>query len=597
VGSIVDLPNVSVMVMGLDDWDETHTRPVEEPRLLDAVRRVCGAQVRELRLPPGPELPSAMSRPGSDESLIGVPVAVFPRWLSCTRCRQLAGVASGLFRLDIDTYRPDRTRFIHENCHVGTRSEVLPVRFLIACENGHVDDFPWIRFVHRGETTCMANLELRATSASGEAASLLVICRTCDKTRRMSDAFDEDAAAALGACTGRRPQLRDHDPQPCAVAPRAILLGASNLWFPVPLTALAIPREADELAQAVDEQWSALGGIPAREHVQTLRAARALGKLARWSDDEIWSAIEWHRVRDAQAIPDATSLRLPEWQAFTRSHPTTQSDDFKLREVPAPRGYEGLLRRVVLVERLREVRAIAGFTRIAPPGELGEEITEPMAPRAPLTRRPPLWVPACDVRGEGIFLELHEDAIQRWTASAAAREQDRRLFEAHCEDRRRHQRTPVEQGYPGMRYLLLHSFSHALLRRLAVECGYTAASIRERIYSRAADAEGPAMAGLLLYTAAPDSEGTLGGLVRLGDPEHLGRLISGCLYDAETCASDPLCAEHDPSTDAHGLHGAACHACLFLPETCCERGNRYLDRAALVTVFGRDAGGFFTGSM
>jgi hypothetical protein len=318
--------------------------------------------------------------------------------------------------------------------------------------------------------------------------------------------------------------------------------------------------------------------------------------LVRWTDDEIWNAIEEHRAHTAQAVPDVTSLRLPEWQAFTRAHPARQSEDFRLREVSVPDEFAGLLSRVVLVERLREVRALAGFTRIAPPGELGETISEPMAPRAPLTRKPPLWVPACDVRGEGIFLELSEGAVQRWAESATAREQDRLLFDAHREDRRLHQRTPVEQGYPGLRYVLLHSFSHALLRRLAVECGYTAASIRERIYSRAADSDGPAMAGLLFYTAAPDSEGTLGGLVRLGDPEHLGRLISGCLHDAETCASDPLCAEHDPSAEGHGLHGAACHACLFLPETCCERGNRYLDRAAMVTVFGREAGGFFTGS-
>jgi hypothetical protein len=198
------------------------------------------------------------------------------------------------------------------------------------------------------------------------------------------------------------------------------------------------------------------------------------------------------------------------------------------------------------------------------------------------------------VRGEGIFLEVREDALQRWLGGSAARKLDGMLFNAHREDRRRHQHAPVDQGYPGLRYALLHSLSHALLRRLAVECGYTAASIRERIYSRGADAGGPAMAGLLLYTAAPDSEGTLGGLVRLGEPEHLGRLLRGCLHEAEMCASDPLCAEHEPSADAHGLHGAACHACLFLPETCCERGNRYLDRATLVRVFGREAGGFFT---
>jgi Domain of unknown function (DUF1998) len=594
VGSVVDLPNLSVMVMGLDDWDEGHMRTIEEPRLLEAVRAVCGAQVRELRLPPSPETRSTMPRPNSEESLIGVPVAVFPRWLSCTRCRQLAGVASGLFRLSKDPYRSDRTRFIHENCRVGSHSEVLPVRFLTACEKGHLDDFPWIRFVHRGDSTCIANLELRAISASGEVASLLVTCRTCNKSRMMSNAFDEDAASALGSCTGRRPQLRDYEQPACDASPRAILLGASNLWFPVPLTALAIPRERDELAQAVAEQWSILAQIPAREHLQTLRLVRQIGELSRWSDDEVWSAIEARRSREPEPSRQAASLRIPEWEAFTRVHPANQSEDFKEREVEVPREYAGLLRRVVLVERLREVRALAGFTRIAPPGELDDATSQAMAPRAPISRRPPLWVPACDVRGEGIFLEIKAEALEQWLGVAAAQVRDRMLFEAHREDRIRHQRTPVDQGYPGFRYALLHSLSHALLSRLTIECGYTMASIRERIYSRTADGDGPAMAGLLLYTAAPDSEGTLGGLVRLGEPEHLGRLLDGCLHDTEICASDPLCAEHNPAIDGHGLHGAACHACLFLPETCCERGNRYLDRAALVRIFGSDTGGFFS---
>lgn len=594
VGSIVDLPNVSVMVMGLDDWDEAHTRRLDEPRLLEAVRRVCGPQVRELRLPPAPETRSAMPRPNSEESLIGVPVAVFPRWLCCTRCRQLAGMASGLFRLEMDPHRPDRTRFIHENCRVGTRSEVLPVRFLIACEDGHLDDFPWIRFVHRGETTCTANLELVSTSASGEVVSLTVKCRTCGKGRNMAEAFDENAAQALGACSGRRPQLRDFEAARCAAAPRAILLGASNLWFPIPFSALAIPSESDELTQAVDERWSTFSSTP-RDHLATLRAHGALGSLARWTDDEIWNAMETRRAREGRAAaPASPSLLEPEWEAFTRAGGALQSDDFRLRQTRVPHGFDRVLRRVVLVERLREVRALAGFTRIVPRGELGDAWAAPPSGGGRIMRGPLAWVPACDVRGEGVFLELNEDELKRWLETHPARERDRLLLDAHRADRARPERTPVEAGYPGLRYVLIHSLAHALIRRLAIECGYTQASIRERIYSRSADAEGPDMAGLLLYTAAPDSEGTLGGLVRLGEAEHLGRLLQGCLQEAEMCASDPLCAEHDPSSDEHGLHGAACHGCLFLPETCCERANRYLDRATLVRVFGHEAPGFFT---
>ncbi len=131
------------------------------------------------------------------------------------------------------------------------------------------------------------------------------------------------------------------------------------------------------------------------------------------------------------------------------------------------------------------------------------------------------------------------------------------------------------------------------MRQLAIEAGYSAASIRERIYSRDPGDPGGPMAGILIYTAAPDSEGTLGGLVKLGQPEELERHIAAALEAVGLCASDPTCAEHPPSADGISLHAAACHACLFVPETSCERGNRYLDRSVLVPTFDRTDLAFF----
>ena len=89
------------------------------------------------------------------------------------------------------------------------------------------------------------------------------------------------------------------------------------------------------------------------------------------------------------------------------------------------------------------------------------------------------------------------------------------------------------------------------------------------------------MAGVLIYTAASDSEGTLGGLCALGEPDKLRRHIRRALEKMSLCASDPLCSEHLVGS-GETLHGASCHACSFLPETSCERGNKYLDRSALV---------------
>ena len=101
------------------------------------------------------------------------------------------------------------------------------------------------------------------------------------------------------------------------------------------------------------------------------------------------------------------------------------------------------------------------------------------------------------------------------------------------------------------------------------------------------------MAGFLLYTSAPDSEGTLGGLMRLGETDELDRLFSRALERLKLCSSDPLCATHVPAGQEESLHAAACHSCLFLPETSCERGNRFLDRALVVPVLGEPDLAFF----
>ena len=129
---------------------------------------------------------------------------------------------------------------------------------------------------------------------------------------------------------------------------------------------------------------------------------------------------------------------------------------------------------------------------------------------------------------------------------------------------------------------MLHTLSHLLIRELALECGYNAASIRERIYADTSGTE--KQAGILIYTAAADSDGTLGGLVDLGNPDNLGRLLSQAINRAEICSSDPLCSEHRAKKD-RSLHAAACHACSFVAETSCEKGNRYIDRALVIPTF------------
>lgn len=319
--------------------------------------------------------------------------------------------------------------------------------------------------------------------------------------------------------------------------------------------------------------------------LDVLKAFRLIGQLkdlSKYSDDLIWEAIEKRNQGTNEEATAPDDLKSPEWKVFTHPSQAKESRSFKLRTVDPPTDFTKYFEKIVLVEKLREVRALVGFTRIMSPRDFDSPADLPPENRARISRKAPTWIPACETRGEGIFFQFSEAMVQDWVKRNHA--YDREFELAHHAWRASKNLDP-NQGYPGIRYVLLHTFAHALIRQLAIECGYTSASISERIYSRN-PSEGEAMAGVLVYTSAPDSEGTLGGLCALGEPDKLGRHIHRALEKMGLCASDPLCSEH-PVGSGEKLHGASCHACSFLPETSCERGNKYLDRAALIPTMER----------
>jgi len=356
---------------------------------------------------------------------------------------------------------------------------------------------------------------------------------------------------------------------------------------------LAIPVERNQLAQLILNRWDLFSDVESIEQVgiiiKTLAKIGALPGIEKYKPEEVWRAIQERKDGTvSETNVSEGDIKGPEWNVLISPNPPTDWPHFLSLNVDAPKAYKGVLASVLLLERLREVNALVGYTRVEAPEDSADEGERP--PMAQLCRGTPEWVPANEVHGEGIFIRFHESAVKKWEKWPSVLGRDRKMVAGHHGWRSARRLAPAD-GYPGIRYAMLHTFAHLLIRELALECGYNAASIRERIY--ASDDTVSPMAGILLYTAAADSDGTLGGLVELGRPENLGRLISRALTRASVCSSDPLCSEHDPSED-RSLHASACHSCLFVSETSCERGNRYLDRALLVETFECKDAMFFT---
>ena len=589
VGALLDLPQLSVMILGLQNWDVRYSHEINEDRLLAALQRRLGRQVRRLLLPPIPP-DDQINNPAAPP--IGVPVVPFPRWLRCPKCQLMGSIESGLFQLVQDQYRPDRTRYVHQTCTKAKSPTALPMRFLLACRDGHLTDFPWIEFVHSGKPICKpAELAMHEFGPSGDVLDIMIKCRTCNSRRSMSEAFDRDHPFT---CPGHHPHLRYINPDGCPEPAKPILLGASNSWFPQVMSVLSIPDAGDDaLAELVEAHWATLKNVTSLDVARF--AVSTNPALMGYPPEPVWEAIAAKRHRDAAPAPedDVADLKAPECAAFTAPDTAPQGRDFKLTRIPPPQGFATQFEDTVRIERLREVRALFGFNRLESNGDFTDATFSSDGRYTPLSAKPPEWLPTAEVRGEGLFLRLREEVVAQWEAQSAVQVLEAEFLLAHRHWRKLRHIDPPDADFPGIRYVLIHSLAHALMRQIALDCGYTAASLRERLYCRRpSDLHGP-MAGFLIYTAASDSEGTLGGLVELGNPLTLGRHLHQALENLRICASDPLCAEHAPSKDGRGIHAASCHACLFSPETSCERGNRYLDRSVLLPTLSRADTAFF----
>jgi Domain of unknown function (DUF1998) len=565
-GAVVDLPDLSVIVAGTDQWFVTPRDRVTEPRL-EKFLRVSG-----LYRPPQPG-PGAFG---------GVPSYVFPGWLVCPRCRLLALVDD--FR-QVGRWGSVEFQCVRQDKHPGNRApQAFPARFMVACVRGHLDDFPWWTWVHgAGSSPCKGPLELRDLGQTGGIGDLLVVCTSCDQRKSLGNAFDR-AQSGL-ACSGRRPWLGPVDHEACTEQPRTLLRGASNAYFPIVASALSIPPWSDPVHTDVNPYREALQQA---DTIEMLKAGLEGGfykvgdLLDRYTVEQIWLALHPDPETDR-------GLKRDEWASFLDpERAQIPGAEFEVSRRQVPPRFVDELADIVAATRLREVRALRAFTRIDSGMDLGEADFEQLEIQPAKLGTPAIsWLPGIDLRGEGVFVRLAEAPLREWEREAAVAAEAGIREQNHAEWLARRDREA--RPFPGMRFILLHTLAHVLIRQLAFDCGYSASALRERIYCD--DGEDP-MAGILIYTATSDSEGSLGGLVDQARSDRLGSLLLDGLRDSAFCASDPLCSSSDVGAAAQ-LNGAACHACLLLAETSCENGNHLLDRSVLTPTVSRSDLAFF----
>jgi hypothetical protein len=584
-GATIDLPDHGVIVGGLEHWTGDKVQ-IHEERLVAKLEALLQVQGLKLFAPP-------VETDDPTAGLRGITAFLFPEWF----------VAQVEDRSRKWRARPlVHRRALENGQYLGPgnkRHPVVPVRFLRACVNGHVDDIHWPSFVHKGGDKCSRQLWLEERGTSGDLADVYVRC-DCGAERSMMQA-KRPGPDTLGYCDGKRPWLGPMAAEPCTSASggaqlnRLLLRSASDAYFPQILRVISIPERDQALREAVGGVWDAFGPlIESASDVTRLRKSPAFEAAVRpFSDEAVWAEIQ--RRRGAKST-EVKTIKQVEIETLLSSEDEVGDDapigaDYHARRLPLPSGTTGpmsLLDRVVLLHRVREVMALVGFTRFEPAvpdidGELSLGVR-----RADLARET-TWLPAVENRGEGFFVSFRRDAIEAWLRRPEVQARGNQLAGGFDYWKKHH--PGHEQQFPGLAYVFLHSLSHLLITAVSLECGYSASSIRERIYA------GASGYGILLATGTPDSEGTLGGLVAVG--KRIERHLQAALQLGRLCSNDPVCAQHRPDhvQEERFLHGAACHGCLLIAETSCERRNEYLDRALVVPTVDAAGAEFFSGQV
>jgi hypothetical protein len=572
-GALLELPTQSVIMGGTDGWPPPDKLDrIDEPRLSLALKGL------PLYAPPrSPE------RDGDPR--LGIGAFRFPGWFVV---QEPAEGQSGLSRRLVPQVSLER----------GARFEGIPVvatRFVMACPRGHIDDVPWLRFVHGSGQSCGGQLWLDEEGTGGDLSELVVRCQVCNARRNLVQA-SRWSERPLGPCTGRRPWLGKYDREAdCTELPRLTNRYATNVYFSCVVTALSLPQDGSPLAQRVRSHWDTLRRVTSVAEVATLRRlVGALSDLGGATDAEVLEAIQY----TAATAKAGRSLKDDELDALVGA-PIGSGDGypgeqpFLAGRLPRHEWHRDphftAIEEVVQVHRLRAVMAITGFTRLGAQtidpttGEYDESAT--LAPIAANVT----WYPAVESRGEGIFVQLSATAIAAWLARPAV---TARLQSLHVAFERWRVDSKATWDFPGGPYVLLHTLSHLLMQSLAMRCGYPSSALTERVY---VDPDRDRY-GFLVYTSTADVDGTLGGLVAQA-PDIEAHLLAA-LAEGRLCSNDPVCALHDPSAslERRFTHGAACHGCTLVGEPSCETRNEFLDRALVVPVIGlRDAALFGVG--
>lgn len=535
-GSIINLERLSVMPTAPQQWqfaDEvaspTFSRQIHAERLIDTV--------------------SLAER--------GIDAILFPRAFVCRHC--------GRIQRRIVASKEDIDRGFR--CEGGDGGALFPSRWILYCTEGHITDFEYGRFAHDGKH-CDGIVRLRLGAS---VAQTIVEC-DCGTTRTMREAY---AWVKGRHCSGERPWVSG-EREDCARPPKLSMRSASDVYFGAVRSAITIEPESDPIVRQVIVALNSAVASVRESREKAMAYLRNLQSFESVTDIDLGRALDSYKDIGSDDSRYA-DRRFQEYLALGRAAGGPHTD-LCVEEVDSADLDAFGIAKLFAVRRLREVRALVGFQRGSMPADPGFDLVEEGVGLADLGSHGDRKYPAYENRGEGIFFQFDSDRLVEWSR----RPEVARLASQFRAAERRNRLNAVEMSDPPERaiFVMLHSFAHLVIRQVSLSSGYSQSSLRERIFA-SADSAYPAWGGVLIYTASSDADGSLGGLVAQAIEGNLAEALRDGLISLQLCSSDPACALREPK-GFRRLSASACHACLVLPETSCERNNKFLDRNTII---------------
>lgn len=552
----------------------------------------------------------------------------FPRWYFCPKCRTFCDIDEWKKKYESGASKQQKERdpdMVHKlwctKCHV----PLVVSRIVSICPKGHIDDFPWVKWVHaKSKKPLCGNKALTISTGNGSTDGLEGISIRCGcgafsslkgafgKTSTGNNAFEELDEKTNGIynfkCAGFHPWKNRHDK--CNEYPVAAQRGSSAVYFPYIVSSIVIPPYSSIITRRIDESRHF------ETFFETVKNTIENGRDFGASDDMIAAKVNKTIAEYSEKIANETGLnqdtvskvlkrklednksdddsnlkyRYEEYTALngTEVLKTGSDDDFIREDTDITKYNLPYIKNISLIHRVREVRVLKGFTRCEPlEKNLDSKDSEKIVDIKPEGEN---WYPAYEVRGEGIFIEFDDNAIKMWMKNNPV-----------VMERADAMNNKFRQSFFGRnstkhvtaKFMLLHTISHLIIKEMSFSCGYNIASLQERLYCAEKKNDGIDMQGIFIYTAGGDSEGTLGGLVRQGRADLFPNIFKKAIESAILCSNDPVCSlSHGQGRDS--LNYAACHTCTLIPETSCEESNVFLDRATVIGDFDNRNKGFYS---